>query len=67
MSGEVWDEVYDRLAQFIRQHKTNSYLSTRAGWPSESRVIWANASATKISRRITAASLANSDSSPSSD
>jgi ATP-dependent helicase Lhr and Lhr-like helicase len=22
MSGEVWDEVYDRLAQLIRQHKT---------------------------------------------
>src|SRR6185295_4484429 len=22
MSGEVWEEVYDRLAQLIRQHKT---------------------------------------------
>ncbi|MEK6281308.1 MAG: DEAD/DEAH box helicase [Acidobacteriota bacterium] len=30
MSGEVWDEVYDRLAQLIRQHKTTLvFVNTR--------------------------------------
>ncbi|MEA2206277.1 MAG: ATP-dependent helicase Lhr and Lhr-like helicase [Blastocatellia bacterium] len=30
MSGEVWDEVYDRLAQMIRQHKTTLvFVNTR--------------------------------------
>src|SRR4029453_11900691 len=30
MSGEVWDEVYDRLAQLIRQHKTTLvFFNTR--------------------------------------
>ena len=30
MSGEVWDEIYDRLAQLIRQHKTTLvFVNTR--------------------------------------
>ena len=30
MSGEVWEEVYDRLAQLIRQHKTTLvFVNTR--------------------------------------
>ena len=30
MSGEVWDEVYDRLAQLIREHKTTLvFVNTR--------------------------------------
>jgi ATP-dependent Lhr-like helicase len=30
MSGEVWDEVYDRLTQLIRQHKTTLiFVNTR--------------------------------------
>lgn len=30
MSGEVWDDVYDRLAQLIRQHKTTLvFVNTR--------------------------------------
>src|SRR5205814_2953690 len=30
MSGEVWDEVYDRLAQLIRQHHTTLiFVNTR--------------------------------------
>ena len=30
MSGDVWDEVYDRLAQLIRQHKTTLvFVNTR--------------------------------------
>ncbi len=30
MSGEVWDEVYDRLAQMIRQHQTTLvFVNTR--------------------------------------
>ncbi len=30
MSGEVWDEVYDRLARLIRQHKTTLvFVNTR--------------------------------------
>ena len=30
MSGEVWDEVYDRLAELIRQHKTTLvFVNTR--------------------------------------
>src|SRR5258705_6335080 len=30
MSGEVWDEVYDRLAQLIRQHRTTLvFVNTR--------------------------------------
>lgn len=30
MSGEVWDEVYERLAQLIRQHKTTLiFVNTR--------------------------------------
>ena len=30
MSGEVWDDVYDRLAQLIREHKTTLvFVNTR--------------------------------------
>src|SRR6185436_1043056 len=30
ISGEVWEEVYDRLAQLIRQHKTTLvFVNTR--------------------------------------
>src|SRR4030095_13818714 len=30
MSGEVWDEVYDRLAQLIREHNTTLvFVNTR--------------------------------------
>ena len=30
MSGEVWNEVYDRLAQLIRQHNTTLvFVNTR--------------------------------------
>ena len=60
MSGEVWDEVYDRLAQLIRQHKTTLvFVNTRRLAERVARIS-VNASATRTSPRITAVSLANS-------
>lgn len=37
MSGEVWTQVYDRLAQLIREHRSTLVSSIRADWPSVSR------------------------------
>jgi ATP-dependent Lhr-like helicase len=56
MSGEVWNEVYDRLAQLIREHKTTLvFVNTRSGL------------AMRTSLPIMAASRASSDSQLSRD
>jgi len=34
MSGEVWQQVYDRLTELIEAHRTTLILSTPAGSPS---------------------------------
>ena len=59
MSGEVWEEVYDRLAHLIRQHHTTLVFVTLAGSPSECRAISANVWAMKTSPLITAVWRAN--------
>jgi len=60
MSGEVWDEVYDRLAQLIREHRTTLIFVNTRRLAERVAATWANASVTKTSPRITAAWRANS-------
>jgi ATP-dependent Lhr-like helicase len=59
MSGEVWEEVYNRLTQLIRQHHTTLVFVNTRDWPSESRDISVSASAKRISLRIMAVSRAS--------
>jgi len=60
MSGEVWEEIYDRLAQLIREHKTTLvFVNTRRLAERVSRHLGERL-ATKTLPRTTAASRVNS-------
>ena len=61
MSGEVWDEVYDR-GPTHSPAQDHPRICKHAPSPARRRLISANASATKTSPRITAVSLANTGS-----
>ena len=43
MSGDVWEEVYDRLAQLIRQHHTTLVFVNTRRLAERVSAIWANA------------------------
>ena len=65
MSAEVWDQVYDRIAELIESTAPRSSSSTRGAWPSGSRASFLTGSERCASLRITAASPRRSGSTPS--
>ena len=66
MSAEVWDQVYDRLAELIESTAPRLFSSTRGAWPNGSRASFLTGSARCVSPRIMAASPRRSGSTPSS-
>ena len=67
MSGEVWEQVYDRLAELIDEHRTTLiFVNTRRMAERVDARSCPSGSATSRSPRITAASPRSSGSTPSS-
>ncbi len=67
MSGEVWTQVYDRLAELVREHRTTLVFVNTRGWPSGWHGICRSGWARKMSPRITAACPRSGGSMRSSD
>ena len=66
MSAEVWDQIYDRLAELIETHRTTLiFVNTRRMAERVTRKLSDRLGET-ASPRITAASPRNSDSMPNS-